>query len=128
MIYALVLTVAAGLLLLALPTGLFLAGRNVSRGGFSFRSWRWHPNALGFTALALVATFILWRIFPEVLFLPMVLPFFWRWRSRRSGGTSGWTWRAKRGQAPPTNGHHSNGHHKDDDHAIEGQYRNLDDE
>jgi hypothetical protein len=124
MIYALVITIAAGLVLLALPTGLFLAGRRAVHGDFSLRGWRWHPNALGFTVLAIVAAVVLWRIFPEFLFLPLVIPFFWRWRGRRSGGPFAWTWRARRQQQPPP----TNGHRKDDDHAIEGQYRNLDDD
>ena len=126
MVYALVITIAAGLLLLALPAGLFWASRRASQSSLSFRGWRWHPNALGFTLLAIVAAVLLWRVFPAVIFLPMVIPFFWRFRGRRSGGPLVWQWRARSGQ-PHTNGQ-SNGRQKDDDPAIEGQYRNLDDE
>lgn len=128
MIYALVITILAGLVLLAVPTVLALAGRRATRGEFSLSGWRWRPNALGLTLLAIVAVVVLGRIFPVVFFLPMLIPFFWRFRGGRrsgSGGPFNWQWRARRGPPPSTNGH-SNGHKQDDQNAIEGQYRNLD--
>jgi hypothetical protein len=128
MVYALVITVAAGLLLLALPAGLFWFGRRATQGNLSFRGWRWHPNRIGFSVLAIVAAVVFARFFPGILFLLFVIPVLWRFRGRRSGGGRPfvWQWRAKRGQ-PHTNGQ-SNGHKQGDDPAIEGQYRNLDDE
>jgi hypothetical protein len=133
-IYALAIAIVAGLALLAVPTGLFLAGRRAfgaDKGTRSRLGWSWRPNALGFSLLAIVATLVLSRAFPEILFLPLVIPLFWRFRGRgRRSGRGGpfvWQWRARRGDPPPTNGH-SNGHAKDDENAIEGQFRNLDDE
>jgi hypothetical protein len=125
-VYALVLAVAAGLLLLAIPAGLLLAGRRISWDGFSLRGWSWRPNALGFSLLTILAALALWRLFPEFLLLPVFLPLLWRWRDRRSGQAFAWQWRAKRGR-PSTNGR-SNGHQHGDDPSIEGQYRHKDDE
>lgn len=134
MIYALAITVIAGLVLLAIPSGLYMAGRRVfgdSKTSLSRPGWSFRPNALGFTLIAIVLSFALWRIFPGFLLLPMLIPFVWRFRGgggRRSGtgGPFVWQWRARRGP-PPTNGH-SNGHTKDDESSIEGQFRNIDDE
>jgi hypothetical protein len=128
-IYAVVIAIAAGLALLAIPAGLFMLGRKAAQGALSLRNWSWRPNGLGFAVLAILGAVVLWRIFPEVLFVPFIIPFFMRFRGRRSGGTSGnggpfvWQWRSRRGQPPS-----SNGHKQDDDQAIEGQYRNVDDE
>jgi hypothetical protein len=121
MIYALAITIFAGLFLLALVSGLSLLVQRGGWRGLALGSWRWRPNAIGFTVLALVAALLLWRVFPEFLFLPIIIPFLWRGRGRR-GRPNKWAWRS--GQRRPP----SNGHRPDDSHAIEGQYRNLDDE
>lgn len=130
MIYALVITIVAALVLLAIPTVLALAGRRATEGNFSISGWSWRPNALGFTLIAIVLSVALWRFFPVFLFLPMLIPFVWRFRGGRrpgAGGPFNWQWRARGGPPPSTNGH-SNGHKRDDKGAIEGQHRNLDDE
>ncbi len=130
MVYALIITTVAALVLLAIPTVLVLAGRRATEGNFSISGWSWRPNALGLTLLAIVAVVLLGRFFPVVFFLPMLIPFFWRFRGGRKPGTGGplnWQWRARRGPPPSTNGH-SNGHKKDGQNTIEGQYRNVDDE
>jgi hypothetical protein len=109
MIYALAITIAAGLLLLALLAGAALFARRAAEGEIAWPAlggWRWYPSALGFSALLLVAGLLLSRLFPAFLFLPIVIPFFW-WR-RRWGGPGG-----RRGR---------------DDRTIEGRYRPLDDQ
>ena len=119
MIYALAITIAAGLVLIALLTGL---GVLVSRGGWrglALGSWRWRPNTLGFTVMALVAVVLLWRVFPALMFIPIMIPFFWRGRGRR--GPSTWVWRSRR-RGPRANGH------APDQGAIEGQFRKPDEE
>lgn len=121
MIYALVITIAVGLFLITLLSGLGLLIQRGGWRGLALGSWRWRPNAIGFTVLALVAALLLWRVFPEFLFLPVIIPFLWRGRAR-GGQPHGWVWRSGQ-RRPPTNGHRPA-----DDHAIEGQYRNLDDE
>jgi len=106
MAYALAVTIAAGLLLLTLlAAGALLYQRGGWRG-WSIGRWRWHPSALGLSALLLLAGLLLWRLFPAFLFLPIVVPFFWwgrRLRTPRPGPRS-------------------------DDRAIEGPYRPLDDQ
>ena len=109
MIYALAITIAAGLLLLALLGGAALLARRAAGaadGWPSLGSWRWYPSALGFSVLLLVTGLLLSRLFPAFLFLPIMIPFFW-WR-RRWGGPGG-----GRGR---------------DDRTIEGRYRPLDDQ
>jgi hypothetical protein len=82
MAYALIISIAAGVLLLAL---LALAGVLVSRRGpVSLRGWRWYPSPLGLLLLVPVAAFLLWRALPVLIFVPLVIPFFWR--MRRGGG------------------------------------------
>ncbi len=121
MIYALSITIVAGLFLLGLLMGLGLLVQRGGWRGWSVQGWRWHPNALGFTVLALVAGLLLWRVFPEFLFLPVIIPFVWRWRGR-GGRPNMWVWRSRR-QRPPANGHRAG-----DEGAIEGQYRKTDDD
>jgi hypothetical protein len=50
-----------------------------------FGGWRWHPSLLGFSVALLLAGLLLWRVFPELVFLPIVVPIFWwgRWGSKR---------------------------------------------
>ncbi len=107
MIYALTITIAAGLLLLAVLGGAALVARRAQEdGGWpSIGRWRWYPNALGLTVLVLVAGLLLWRLFPALLLVPIVLPFFWRRRFFRGP-------RSRRDQ---------------EDQAIEGRYRPFDD-
>ena len=105
MIYALTITVAAGLLLLALiGFAVALVRRVAGVGDWPWRGrWRWYPTPLGLLVLLPLAGLLLWRLFPELLFLPIILPFFWRgrfFRRRRREGADG---------------------------AIEGTYRPLDD-
>jgi hypothetical protein len=121
MIYALAITIFAGLFLLMLLGGLGLLIQRGGWRGLALGSWRWRPNAVGFTVLALVAGLLLWRVFPELLLLPIIIPFLWRGRGR-GGQRYRWAWRSGRRRPP------SNGHRADDGHAIEGQYRSLDDE
>ncbi len=87
MLYALTITIAAGLLVLLLP----------------------------------LAAIVLWRVFPVVLFIPMVVPFFWRWRAGRRERVS---FVRRRDEHRPS----SNGHSAGDGHAIEGSSRPVDDE
>jgi hypothetical protein len=126
MLYALTITIAAGLLLIGLLVGVALLARraagNVERGLGPFAGWHWQPSALGWLLVLLLpaAGLLLWRIFPVFLFLPLFLPFVWRWR----GGRSAFTFVRR----PRTRKPSSNGHRKDEDHAIEGSYRPLDEE
>jgi len=109
MIYALTITIAAGVLLLGLLAVAALFARRASESGIDwpqFGRWRWYPSALGFSVLLLVAGLLLSRLFPAFLFLPIVIPFFW-WRRRRGGP------RGRRGT---------------DDRTMEGRYRPLDDQ
>lgn len=91
MIYALVVTIAAGLLLLALLGGAVLLARRAAGatdGWPSFGRWRWYPSALGLALLLLAGGLLLWRLFPALLFIPIILPFFLRGRFRWRGGSS----------------------------------------
>jgi hypothetical protein len=47
--------------------------------------WRWHPSLLGFSAALLLAGLLLWRFFPELVILPIIVPIFW-WGSWRPKG------------------------------------------
>jgi nitrate reductase gamma subunit len=126
MAYAVIITIAVAALLLAVIGGAALVARRAvgaaSRGESPFGGWRWYPGQLGWVVLlaAPVAAFLLWRVFPVFLFLPIIVPFFLRWRGR---GGRPFTWRSGRRQRPS-----SNGHHQGDDQTIEGTYRSLDDE
>lgn len=127
MLYALAITIAAGLLLIGLLIGATLLVRRVTGAASDavgpFAGWKWYPSSLGwllFLALP-IASLLLWRVFPVFLFLPFVLPFIWRWRGGRGARS---TFLRRHGQRRPP----SNGHKADDEHAIEGSYRPLDDE
>ena len=39
--------------------------------------WRWHPSLLGLSVALLVAGLLLWRFFPEIVILPIIVPIFW---------------------------------------------------
>lgn len=126
MLYALTITIAAGLLMITLITGVVLLVRRatvaVKSGVGPVAGWSWRPSPLGLLLVLLVslAGIALWRVFPVFLFIPFVVPFFWRWRGR---SRAAFTFVRRRGHRPPSNGHSAgNGH------AIEGSYRPLDDE
>ena len=126
--YALIITIAAAALLLGLAGGGALLARRAfdtaSRGEVSVGRWRWYPSQWGWLLVLLlpVAALVLWRVFPAFLFLPLVVPFFWRWSGR--GRRFGFRRRPPQQQRPSSNGHHHNGH----DRSIEGSYRAADDE
>ncbi len=111
--YALAITIAAGLALLLLIAGAYwLARRAAVGGGLSIGEWRWYPSPLALLILLPVAGFVLWRFFPALLFIPMILPFFWR-RRGRLGPFAVWTRRRRR---------------RHDEEDIEGDSRSLDDQ
>ena len=119
MIYALTVTIAAGLLLLVLFTiGIALARRAAGADWPLSGRWHWYPTPLGLLILLPVAGLLLWRLFPLILFIPIVLPFMLR--GRRFGP---FLFR-NLGRRPPPGDEGRD----DDDDAIEGQYRPLDDE
>lgn len=118
MLIPLTITIAAGITILALlAAGVFFAQRaleTAGRGGSPFGRWEFRPTVLGAALLLLVplAGLLLWRVFPVMLLLPMVIPLAWRLRGssifkRRK--------RRQRGEA-------------EDDDPIEGRYRPLDDQ
>jgi hypothetical protein len=118
MVYALTITVAVGLLLLAIAlAAAFLIARfpeAARRGYVPFGRWRFYPNPLGLLLLLALpaAGMLLWRAFPAVLFIPFVLPFFWRWGRRRSGAGMPFfiVWRDPEERHTSSNGHR-NGRH-----------------
>ena len=87
MVYALTITVVAGLLLLALIGGVALLARRAAdaaaEGRAPFGRWRWYPSPLALLILIPLAGLLLWRFFPLVLIVPFILPFFWRGRGNR---------------------------------------------
>ena len=77
MLYALTITIAAGLALLALFAGAaLLARRFATEGGLSLPipGWRWYPSPIGLLLIP-IAALVLWRFFPALVFLPIILPF-----------------------------------------------------
>ena len=85
MVYALALTIGAALLLLVLAGIAVSVARQASAGGgWRIGSWRWFPSPLAVLLLLPLLGLVLWRFFPALLFIPFVLPFFWR-RGRRTG-------------------------------------------
>ena len=82
--YALVVTIAAGVLLLALLGGAVVLARGVAAGGGlpSIRGWRWFPSPLALLIVVPVVALLAWRALPVLLVLPFVLPFFLRGRRR----------------------------------------------
>jgi hypothetical protein len=56
---------------------LALAALAVSRG---LAGWRWCPSRLAMLLMLPLLGLLLWRIFPELLFIPIVIPLFWTWR------------------------------------------------
>jgi hypothetical protein len=121
MVYALMITVLAGLLLLALlAVAVLLARRAAAAGGWGdVAGWRWYPSPLGLLLVLPLAALLVWRLFPAILLIPVVLPFFWR--GRRLAGPLLFFWNLGRRRRPRTDG-------EGDDRAIDGRYRRLDDE
>ena len=121
MIYPLTITIAVGLLLLVLlSVAVVLARRAAGAGGLgSVAGWRWYPSPLGLLILVPLAALLVWRLFPAVLLIPVIFPFFWR--GRRLAGPLRFLWNLGRraNQRPDDGG---------DDRAIDGRYRPLDDD
>ncbi len=117
MVYALAITVAAGLVLLALIGGVALLARRAAgaaaEGRAPFGRWRWYPSPLALLLLIPLAGLLLWRFFPVLIFVPFILPFFWRRRGRRRPPF--FVWRA--GRRLPPKGQRRNGDHSD----VEGE-------
>jgi hypothetical protein len=86
MAYALTITLAAALAMLALVAlAYLLARRAVAAGGIGdIGGWRWFPSPLGVLLLIAlpVAGLVLFRFFPVFLILPFVVPFIMRGRFR----------------------------------------------
>lgn len=122
MVYALTITIAVGLVALALVgIAVVLARRAAGVEGWrSLGRWRWYPSPLGLLLLLPLAALLLWRLFPAILLIPIILPFFWR--GRRLPTPFLFVWNLGRRPPPPEAAHDL------DDGTIEGQYRPLDDE
>jgi len=117
MLIALIVTVAACVTILALlAAGAYFAQRTLAtagRGEAPFGRWQFRPSALGLALLLLLplAGLVLWRVFPLMFFLPVVIPLFWRLRGRSIFS------RRRRREPDET-----------EDDTIEGRYRPLDDQ
>jgi hypothetical protein len=99
MLIALTISIAAGLVMLALIVGGALLARRAAAGegaGAAFGSWRFYPSPWVLLLLPLVAAFFLSRFLPGFIFLPLfIVPFFLRrggigglFSSRRRRGDS----------------------------------------
>lgn len=111
MVYALAITIAAALVILAaIAVVAYLARRSARQGGLG--GWRFYPSPWLLLVLPLVIAAVIWRFVPGLLILPFVFPFALRGRGL-------WFMRQRRVPRERSNGHH-------DDGAIEGQYRYLD--
>jgi hypothetical protein len=134
MVYALTIAVVAGLAMLALPLAGYALAQRAKGERVSFSGWSFRPNALALTIIAVLVAAALWRFFPGFLFLPFLIPFFWRFRrgggggggddggSRRPmpGGPFVWQWRRRHEPKP------GNGHSKEDERERdESRFRNL---
>ena len=79
MVYALAISIGVALLLIALSGVAVSVARQASAGGgLRIGSWRWFPSPFAVLLLIPLLGLILWRFFPALLFIPFVLPFFWR--------------------------------------------------
>lgn len=118
MIYALVITIAAALLIFAaIGGGALLLRRAVAGDGYrssSIGSLRWQPTPVGLLLFLPMVVLLLLRILPGMALLSFLLrsgraagPLFFLWNL---GGRSRWR------------------EHRDDDDAIPGEFRPLDDE
>ncbi len=110
MINALTITVAAGLLLLALLAARGLLAQRASSNLRPIRGWRWYPSPLAVMLLLPLLGLLFWRMAPALLVIPIILPFFWRARLFRR------LWNLGRQRATG----------EDDGDIIDGQYRPLD--
>lgn len=128
MVYALVITIAAGVLLLFLIGGAVLFARRAATGNWpSIGRWRWYPSPLGLLLLLPLAGLLLWRIFPALLLLPVIFPFFLR--GRRWGQPLFFLWNlGRRNGRPADEARDETRDERGDDSTIEGQYRPLDEE
>jgi hypothetical protein len=116
MVYSLTVTIAAAVVLFALlGVAAFMARRAAGAGGVGpVAGWRWNPSPLGFLVLVPLAGLLLWRLFPAVLLVPVIFPFFMR--GRRPAGRTRFFWAS--GRRAPLQG--------DDNKTIDGQWRSLD--
>jgi len=123
MVYALVITITVGvLILLLMGGGAVLVQRAVGaaqRGEAPFGRWRWYPSPLGLLILLPIGVLLVFRFLPVLLVIPVILPFFWR--GRRLAGPLLFLWNLGR-QARP------NKSRDDDDDIIDGESRRPDDE
>ena len=121
MVYALLITIAAGVLLFLLLGGGAVLARRAADGQWpSLGRSRWYPSPFGMLLLVPVAGLLLFRFLPVLFILPIILPFF-----RRGRGLSGPLFRLwSMGRRPPP----PDEEQEDDDGSIEGRYRPLDDE
>lgn len=117
MIYALTITILAGVALLALFVGVALLARKVAQGeGLSaLRGWRWYPSPLALLVLIPIAAFVLFRAVPFLLVIPLIIPFYWRSRRMRGRVSSMWNMGRKRPRED------------DDDHTIDAKYHPFSD-
>lgn len=116
MVYALVVTIAAAILIFAaLLGGTLLARRAAGAGNLRLPSigrWRWYPSPLGLLLLLPMLGLLVLRVVPGLFLLPFLLRFMSRGRGLRRPPFT----RPPRQDGP------------DDDDAIPGEYRPLDDE
>ncbi len=126
MVYALTITIAAGVVLLLLLGGGAVLARRAADGQWpSLRRSRWYPSPLGLLLLVPVAGLLLFRFLPVLLLLPVILSLFRRGRVRGLGGPLFRLWTmGRRPPPPPPASEERDG----DDGSIEGTYRPLDDE
>ncbi len=121
MVYALTITIAAGVVLLLLLGGGAVLARRAADGQWpSLRRSRWYPSPLGLLLLLPVAGLLLFRFLPVLLVLPIILSLFRR--GRGLGGPLFRIWSMGQRRPPP------NDERSGDDGSIEGTYRPLDDE
>ena len=96
MIYALTISIIAGLALLAFFVALALLARQVARGeGLGRRDgWRWYPSPLALFVLLPLVGFLVFRAAPLLFVIPVIIPFLWR--SRWLAGPAMFFWRHRR--------------------------------
>lgn len=99
MLYSLVITIAAAIVLVAVIAGVALLARRLSGGeGLAvFRGWRWYPSPLGLLILLPIVAFLLIRAAPLLLLIPLAIPLLWRSRRLAGPGFVLWNlWRDER--------------------------------
>ncbi|MEX0785666.1 MAG: hypothetical protein WD939_03420, partial [Dehalococcoidia bacterium] len=82
MLYSLVITIAAAVLIFAVLGGAALLARGIAQGdGLAlFRGWRWFPSPLALIILLPILAIVAIRAAPLLLLIPLALPFLWRGR------------------------------------------------